>query len=45
MFHSLLDFPENKSDSRKPKKLQELAQQFSAKCRHVCTKTKALMIV
>ena len=34
MLHSILGFPENEGDSRKLKKVQELAQHFCKQCRH-----------
>ena len=30
----MLDFPENEGDSRKLKKIEEVAQHFSEQCRH-----------
>ena len=38
MFHSMLDFPENKGDSRKLKELQKLVQHFQEQCRHYVPK-------
>ena len=38
MLCTMLDFPENKGDSRKLKKVQELVQHFYEQCRHYILK-------